>query len=156
MALAADIGVLNLGPLHLTLPPTWKFDGSKNPIEGFGPEGEEVLISIARSKPPTSASALPSTQDLAVGFSKDKMPLLAQKNGKTVLRPVTAVSTPEGKVAFSAASEKSGLFGGSLYFVQYLLASDSALIYMTIEGKGKAAPVVERFDEIINSQQWDD
>lgn len=156
MALAGDIGVLNLGPLHLILPPTWKFDGSKNPIEGVGPEGEEVLISIARSKPAASVSASPTPQDLAISFSKDKMALLALKNGKTVLRPVTPMPTPEGKVAFSAASEKSGFFGGSLYFVQYLLASESALIYMTIEGKGKAAPVVERFDEIMNNQQWDE
>jgi hypothetical protein len=152
---AEDVGVLHLRPLNLVLPPTWTFDGSKKPIEGHGPDGEKLLITIMKRRLGADTATSASAKDMAVNFSRDMMPTLAAKDGKTIIRPVTPVITAEGKVAFSAASEKSGLFGEQ-YFVQYLLASDAALIYLTIEGKGKASPVVERFDIIMKTQQWDD
>jgi hypothetical protein len=155
-AQAEDVGVLHLRPLHLILPPTWTFDESKNPIEGRGPDGEKLLITIMKRRSDGGSNSPASAKDLASGFAKDKMPLLAAKDGKTVVRPVTPVSTPEGKVGFAAASEKSGLFSGEQYFVQYLLASDSALIYLTVEGKGKVSAVTERFDEIMRTQRWDE
>lgn len=154
LASAQEVGVLHLRPLHLELPATWKFDGTKNPIEGTGPEGEKLLVSIMRRKPDSAATAPPATE-MAKYFARDRMAQLSARDGKTVIREVTELTAPDGKLAFSAASEKSGLLSGERYFIQYLLACDSSLFYLTVEGSGKAAPVLERFDQIISRQQWD-
>lgn len=154
VASAQEVGVLHLRPLHLELPATWKFDGTKSPIEGTGPDGEKLLVSVMRRRPDATAAA-PLATEMAKGFARDSMPQLSAKDGKTVIGEVTEFPAPTGKVAFSAASEKSGLLSGDQYFIQYLLACDSALFYLTVEGSGKAAPVLERFDQIISRQQWD-
>lgn len=153
-AAAQDVGVLHLRPLHLELPAAWKFDGTKNPIEGTGPDGEELLVSIMRRRTDATVATQPATE-AAKGFARNTMPQLSAKDGKTIIRQVTEFPAPVGKIAFSAASEKSGLFSGDRYFIQYLLACDSALFYLTVEGNGKAAPVLERFDQIVSRQQWD-
>ena len=154
LASAQEVGVLHLRPLHLELPANWKFDGTKTPIEGTGPEGEKLLVSIMRRRPDAAATTPPATE-MAKGFARDRMPQLSAKDGKTVIREVTEFPAPTGKVAFSAASEKSGLLSDDRYFIQYILACDSALFYLTVEGNGKAAAVLERFDQIISRQQWD-
>jgi hypothetical protein len=145
-------GTLNLSPFYLTFPATWTFDASKRPIEGHGPHGELLLITVHHHSD-TSVSPL-SIQDIATDFAKNKMPTLAAKNGQEIIRPVTVFPVPEGKLGFSAASEKSRLLGGANYFVQYLVASDSALIYLTFEGKGKASTVIDHFDNLMKTQQW--
>jgi len=155
IAIAQDVGVLHLRPLHLELPATWQFDGTKNPIEGVGPDGEKLLVTIMRRKTQEGSNPARPATELAKGFAQDTMQKLSVKDGKSIVRAVSEFSAPEGKIAFSAASEKSGFLGGDKYFVQYVLASDSALIYLTIEGKGKASPVLERFDLIIAGQKWD-
>jgi len=154
LANAQDTGVLHLRPLHLELPATWKFDGTKTPIEGTGPDGEKLLISIMRRRTEASASTPPVTE-AAKAFARERMTQISASEGKTIIRAVSEFPTHEGKVAFSAGSEKSGVFSGDRYFIQYLLASDSALFYLTVEGKGKASPMLERFDLIISKQQWD-
>jgi hypothetical protein len=153
---AEDVGVLHLNPLHLTFPATWTFDGSNKPIEGRGPDGEKVLITIMKHIADNGSNASQSGKDLASNFAKNQMHVLATKAGQTVVRPVTHLPTPEGKTGFSAASENSGLFTGERYFVQYLLASNSAVIYLTVEGKGKASVIYKSFDEIMRTQQWDE
>ena len=154
LALAQEVGVLHLRPLHLELPATWSFDGAKTPIEGTGPEGERLLASIIRRRPDAAATTPPATE-AARGFAQNRMSQLSAKDGKTIIREVTELPAPAGKVAFSAASEKPSLLSGSRYFIQYLLACDSAMFYFTVEGNGKAAPVLDRFDQIISRQQWD-
>lgn len=108
-----------------------------------------------RRRKPDAAATTPPATDAARGFAQDKMQQLSVKDGKTVIRAVTEPPAPTGKLAFSAASEKSGLFSDERYFIQYLLACDSALFYLTIEGSGKASTVLERFDQIISRQQCD-
>ena len=87
IAAAQDVGVLHLRPLHLELPATWRFDGSKNPIEGFGPEGEKLLVTIMRRKPDSTGPVRPA-KEIAQGFAKDKMQTLSVKDGKSLIRPV--------------------------------------------------------------------
>ena len=155
-ALAQEVGVLHLRPLHLELPATWSFDGSKRPIEGVGPDGEKVLISILRLRPKAPSEPLPSAQDTARGFVQDRMGELATKGGKTVVRPVSEVPVPEGKAGYSVGSEASGILGGKSYFIQYLLAAPGVIIYVTLEGKGEAKPPMERFDAVLGTQKWDE
>jgi len=155
-ALAQDIGVLHLRPLHLELPPTWTFDGSKRPIEGKGPDGEKVLISIMRKRPSAASEPVPAAQEMAQGFAQGPMRELASKGGKAVVRPVSEFPTHEGKAAYSAGSESSSTFGGKSYFVQYLLAAPGVIIYLTFEGKGEALPAMQRFDPFFATQRWDE
>jgi hypothetical protein len=149
----ADVGLLHLRPLHLELPPTWRFDGSKNPIEGFGPDGEKALISVMRRK--TGAGTGPSASEVARGFANSQMAEIAVKGGKSVIRPVSPLPAPEGKTVYSAASERSGLFGKS-YFIQYLLSAKDASIFITFEGRGDATSQLPKFDAIISTQKWDE
>lgn len=153
---AQEVGVLHLRPLHLELPATWKFDGSKRPIEGTGPDGEKVLISVFRSGSPTGSGQLPSAKETAKGFVRDHMGQLASKGGKSVIRPITEMPMPDGKAGFSSGSEASNFLSGKSYFVQYLVAASDVIIYFTFEGKGDAKPAMERFDEIFKTQSWDE
>lgn len=153
-ASAGDIGLLHLNTLHLQLEPTWTFDRVNNRIRGRGEHGETMLISQA-TLPPGQEDA-EKLRYLAKSFSVDEMPGIASKHGNLVVRQVTPIEMPNGKIGFSAVSEKTHFFGGHSYFLQYILASPSTMVYLTIEGKGKAEPLMQRFDEIIQTQQWDD
>lgn len=155
-ARAQDVGVLHLRPLHLELPATWTFDGSKRPIEGRGPDGEKVLISIMRKRPEAASEPAPSAKEMAQGFANGPMSQLASKGGKVVVRPVGEFPVPEGKAGYSAGSEGSSMFGGKSYFIQYLLAAPGVVIYLTFEGKGEAAPAMQKFDAFFNTQRWDE
>jgi hypothetical protein len=149
---AQSVGVLHLNPLHLELPATWIFDGSKNPIEGKGPNGEVLLISVLRRQAGPSESAL----KVAEGFSGEEMADLASRRGKVVIRPVGKFPAPTGKVGYSAGSEVSDTDGGKSYFIQYLLAEPNVMIYFTFEGKDEALPAMQRFDALIRTQHWDE
>jgi hypothetical protein len=155
-ARAQDVGLLHLRPLHLELPPTWTFDGTKRPIEGRGPDGEKVLVTIMRRKPGAASEPIPTAKETARGFTQGPMTEMASKGGKTVVRPVGELPTPEGKAGYSAGSEISSTFGGRSYFVQYLLAAPGVIIYLTFEGKGEAAPAMRRFDAFFETQKWDE
>ena len=155
-AFAQDIGVLNLPPLRLTLPPTWTFDGSKRPIEGKGPDGEKLLISVVRRRTDAQGQAAKPAQEFAKGFADGPMKELAAKGGKVVIRPVVEIQASPGKAAFSAASEVQGPFGRRSYFIQYVLAGSNVLFYFTFEGSGEAAPAMARFDGFFDTQRWDE
>ncbi|MBR7780419.1 hypothetical protein [Undibacterium rugosum] len=148
---AEDVGILHLRPLHLQLPPTWQFDGNKTPLEGYGPNGEKVLITIMRRK---NESAPPATE-IAKGFAESQMKKLGEKGNLSISRPLAQLPTPTGKIGFSVASEGTSPMGGNRYFVQYLLAGESALFYLTVEGRGDVAPMVEQFNSFIATQTWD-
>lgn len=153
---AQDVGVLHLRPLHLELPPTWTFDGSKRPIEGRGPDGEKVLVSIMRKRPGAASEPVPTPKEMAQGFANGPMSELASKGGKVVVRSVGEFPVPEGKAAYSSGSEVSGMLGGKSYFIQYLLAAPGVIIYLTFEGKGEALPAMQKFDAFFNTQRWDE
>jgi hypothetical protein len=153
---AQDVGVLNLSPLHLTLPPTWSFDGSKRPIEGQGPDGEKVLISVLHRRADAQGKAAQPAQDLAKDFANGLMKDLAAKGGKVVIRPVVELQASPGKAVFSAASEVQGAFGRKSYFIQYVLAGSDVMFYFTFEGRGEAALAMARFDLFFDTQRWDE
>lgn len=155
-SLAQDIGILHLTPLHLELPFSWKFDGSKRPIEGKGPDGEVVLISVKRMQADEKSGATLSAKEAAKNFAQGAMGQLASKGKQTIVRPVSEFPTIEDKVAYSAGSESSGMFGGKSYFIQYILASTEVIIYLTFEGKGEASPAMQRFDAFLATQRWDE
>ncbi|NDI84363.1 hypothetical protein [Undibacterium crateris] len=148
---AEEVGILHLRPLHLQLPPTWQFDGKKNPIEGYGPNGEKVLITIMRRK----NESVPLFTEIAKGFAESQMKKLGEKGNLSISRPLAQLPTPTGKIGFSVASEGTSPLGGNLYFIQYLLAGESALFYLTVEGRGDVAPIVEQFNSYIATHVWD-
>lgn len=154
--LAQDVGILHLTPLHLELPVTWTFDGSKQPIEGRGPQGEKVLISTMRKRSGAASEPLPTAKETARHFVQGPMGELASKGGKAVIRPVSEFTVSEGRAGYSTASEKSSMFGGKSYFIQYLLAAPGLVIYLTFEGNGEALPAMQRFDAFFNTQRWDE
>jgi hypothetical protein len=155
-ALAQEVGVLHLNPLHLELPSTWTFNGSKQPLEGKGPDGEKVLISIMRIRPGAASGPVPTANESLQGLVQGPMVQLASKGGQVVVRPVSQFPTKEGKAAYSAGSESSGIFGGKSYFIQYVLAAPGTVIYLTFEGKGPAATAMQRFDAFFATQRWDE
>lgn len=154
--LAQEAGTLHLRPLHLEFPSTWRFNGSKNPIEGSGPDGERALATIMRGKSGTASEPTLSTAELAKGFAQGPMAQLATEGDKVLVRPVTELTAPDGRIAYSAVSQRSGLLGGKSYFFQYLMAGPGTVIYITFEGKGEAAGAMQKFDGIIATQRWDD
>lgn len=154
-ARAQDTGTLHLRPLHLDFPATWTFDGSKRPIEGRGPQGEKVLISIARPRPGAASGPGPSAKDMAKGL-EDVLKGLAAKTGKVLVRPVSEFPVPEGKVGYSSATESSGFLGGKSYFIQYALAAPGVIFFITFEGDGEALAALQRFDAVFATQRWDD
>lgn len=147
-----EIGVLNLTPLHLQFPATWQFHARGKLIEGKGANGEIVLVTIIRRQ----NSANKSTIELAKDFAATELNQLGRKGSLAVVRPLAPLPAPDGKIAFSIVSEASSIFGAKKYFAQYILASDSALIYLTVEGRGSATTISQEFDSIIATQSWDE
>ncbi|WP_152447131.1 hypothetical protein [Janthinobacterium sp. HH01] len=138
-------------PLHLQLPSTWTLDSARRPMEGHGPDGEKMLVTIARALPNKTTTAREDAHAFAQSVLKD----VASRNGKLVVRAVEEFPVPEGKTAYSSASESSRMFR-KYYFIQYLLASENAMFYFTFEGKGEALPALKRFDALMNEQRWDE
>ena len=81
--------------------------------------------------------------------------VLGSKEATTIVTRGALIPTPGDKIGFSVASEDISTGGGSRYFVQYLLAGESALFYLTIEGRGNSASIVEQFDSYVATQKWD-
>jgi hypothetical protein len=80
---------------------------------------------------------------------------LASKGGKKLVRPVTPLPVPNGREGYSAGSESGSSAGGKQFFLQYILGSSEAFVYLTFEGQGDAVQALEKFDAIIATQQWD-
>jgi hypothetical protein len=88
------------------------------------------------------------------GFAKDAMPGLASKNGE-VLRAVTETQLPDGRVLFSSATKTSKLSREG-FFLQYLLASPTSMVYITFEGSGAAIESTKYFDDVISKHRWEE
>jgi hypothetical protein len=150
---AQETGVLHLGPLTLQFPAGWKMQGNAVRVVGRGPNGEGMIANYAGVK---GAAGDPSAAVLttARGFADDKMPGLAQKNGK-VIRAVAEHALPDGTTEFSALSQGKKLFR-DYFFLQYLFSSKRGMAYFTVEGYGDAASAAESFERILATQQWSD
>ncbi len=153
LAHCEQIGTLHLNPMHIELPSTWSFGNSEMPIEGKGPNGEKLLITIMKQKYKGTSTLSP--EEAAAGFVNGPMVELATKNGQKVVSAVSKFPTKEGNVAFSVASESSSWLGGKKYFIQYLFSAPGAIIYFTLEGKGEAMPRMDEFNSYLATQQWD-
>lgn len=80
------------------------------------------------------------------------MPNLASKNGE-VIQPVTETELPEGRFMFSAYTKTTRLLREG-FFLQYLLASPSSMVYLTVEGTGNAKDAAEYFSQVIAKHTW--
>ncbi len=149
---SGEVGALHLNPLHIELPATWVIDGSRSPIEGRGPNGEKMLITVMRLQ---DGAVSKSADEIARGFANAEMKRLGSEDGQIVIREVSPLPVSEGKAGYSMASQSSSFFGGKTYFIQYLLASSRAVIFFTIEGRGEAEPMMLEFDKYLESQRWD-
>ena len=150
---AAEIGILHLGPLVLQFPAGWNMQGNSSRVEGSGPHGERMIADYYGVK---DGVADPAAQVLSTArkFARDKMPELAQKNGKA-LRPVAEQALEGGRTEFSAVTQEKKLFRPQ-FFLQYLFASTRGWIYITVEGYGDATPAAESFETILATQKWMD
>ncbi len=146
------IGVLYLSPLHIELPGSWQFDGSKMPIEGYGPNGEKLLVTILRLKPDATVT---SAEDNVLGML-ERLEYSGTKDGQQVVRELSKFPVHAGKAGYSMASEESSLFGAKKHFIQYLLASSHSVIYLTFEGRGAVSSVLPEYDRYLATQTWDD
>ena len=150
--LAAELNTLRLGGVALHFPDTWKFEGGGGHAEGHGPDGEYVIATYRLLRADVPPEAVEHHLSSIDGFARDEMPRLAQKNGK-VVRPVTKHELAEGRVIYSAATQDSKLLR-DYYFLQYLLGSKRALVYITVEGYGKVSDVAPGFDKTVESADW--
>jgi len=153
-ALAVEPLVLRVGTLAMQFPDGWTFQGGKQRAEGKGPDGEAVIVTyrvLVQGAPP---EAVEQHWKAVRGFAADKLPEIAAKNGE-VLRPPAEVALPGGRVQFSTVSQGKRLLR-DYYFLQYLLGSSRALVFLTVEGFGSATEASGRFDQILATQQWDE
>ena len=150
---AQEVGILHLGPLTLQFPVGWNFHGNPGRVEGRGPHEEGAIADYfsAKGAVEDTAAAVLTT---ARGFANDKMPALAQKNGK-VIRPVAEQTQADGRTEFSAVSQGKRLFR-DYFFLQYLFSSKRGMAYFTVEGYGDAAAAAESFEKILATQHWSD
>jgi len=151
---AESVTRLSVGPLVLQLPTGWRITGNSQRVESHGPDGQILIANyaslIAGAVPDPAAHVL----ETARGFARDRMPGLAEKNGK-VLRPVTERELPGARREFSAASQGRRMFR-DYYFMQYLLTSKQGMVYLTVEGYGDASKAASYFDDVLATQQWID
>jgi hypothetical protein len=123
-------------------------------VESHGPDGQTLIAnyaSLISGAVPDPASHVLET---ARGFAHDRMPGLAEKNGK-VIRPVTEQGLPDARYEFSSASQGRRMFR-DYYFMQYLFTSKQGMVYLTLEGYGEASKAAAYFDDVLATQQWVD
>jgi hypothetical protein len=149
---AEELNVLRLGTLVLRIAPTWQFHGGAQRAEGRGPNGEGLIANYRVLRPEAPPEAVEHHVTTVQGFARGEMPRLAEKNG-TVIRAVTEQLLPGGRFQFSAVSQGTKMFR-DYYFLQYLLGSKRAMVYITVEGYGKATDAAASFDKIVESQEW--
>ena len=140
------------GPISLDLPATWEFKSERGTIEGKGPNGEVALVSIRRMRPGAPEEVRQQHMKIVRGFARDAMPNLASKNGE-VVHPVTETELPEGRVLFFAATKTSRMFREG-FFLQYLLASQTSMVYLTFEGTGNSKDASEYFSQVVAKHRW--
>jgi hypothetical protein len=140
------------GPISLDLPSTWQFKSDRGTIEGKGPNGEVAIVSIRRMRPEAPEEVRQQHMNTVRGFARDAMPNLAAKNGD-VIQPVTETELPDGRVMFSAQTKTSRMFREG-FFLQYLLASPSAMVYITFEGTGNSKDAAEYFSQVVAKHRW--
>jgi hypothetical protein len=155
MVVAAEgVSRLSVGPLVLQLPAGWRITGNSQRVESHGPDGQTLIAnyaSLISGAVPDPASHVLET---ARGFAHDRMPGLAEKNGK-VIRPVTEQGLPDARYEFSSASQGRRMFR-DYYFMQYLFTSKQGMVYLTLEGYGEASKAAAYFDDVLATQQWVD
>jgi hypothetical protein len=143
---------LAIGPLNLQLSPGWRTTGNAQHVESHGPDGQTIIATYAAIVSGSVSDPTSKVLETARGFARDRMPGLAEKNGK-VQRPVTESSLADSRVEFSAASAGKRMFR-DYYFIQYLIAGKRGMVYLTVEGYGDAAKAASSFDDILAAQQW--
>jgi len=152
VALAEGESRLVIGPLHLQISSGWRTTGNSQHLESHGPDGQILIVTYAAIVPGSVPDPAAKVLETARAFARDKMPGLAEKNGK-VLRPVTESPLPDSRVEFSAASSGKRMFR-DYYFIQYLLTGKQGMVYLTVEGYGDAAKASSSFDAILADEQW--
>jgi hypothetical protein len=152
VALADGESHLAIGPLNLQLSPGWRTTGNSQHLESHGPDGQTLIATYAAIVPGSVSDPTSKVLETARGYARDRMPGLAEKNGK-VLRPVTEFLLADSRVEFSAASAGRRMFR-DYYFIQYLIAGKRGMVYLTVEGYGDAAKAASSLDDILTAQQW--
>jgi hypothetical protein len=140
------------GPISLDLPSTWQFKSDRGTIEGKGPNGEVAIVSIRRMRPEAPDEVRQQHMKTVRGFARDAMPNIASKNGE-VVHPVTETELPEGRVLFFSATRTTRMFREG-FFLQYLLASPTSMVYLTFEGTGNSKEAVEYFTAVVAKHRW--
>jgi hypothetical protein len=152
-AIAQELLELRLGTVAFQVPSSWHFEQSgKHRATGRGPDGASVIANYEVLLPDAPPEATAKHVATVRGFAAEKMPGLADKNG-TVIRPVTEQRLPGERVQYSSASQ-SRRGDRDYYFLQYLFGSNRSIVYMTIEGFGRADAAATSFDRIALTQQW--
>ena len=151
-ALAQETFLFRAGPLSLDLPSTWQFKSDRGSIEGKGPNGEVAIVSVRRMKPDAPQEVRDQHMKVVRGFARDAMPGLASKNGE-VVGPVVESEIPDNRVMFASATKTSRMFKEG-FFLQYLLASPTSMVYITFEGTGSATEAMRYFGEVVAKHRW--
>lgn len=151
---AESVSRLSVGPLVLQLPAGWRISGNSQRVESHGPNGQTLIANYASLITGAVPDPVSFVLETARGFARDRMPGLADKNGK-VIRPVTERGLPDARSEFLAASQGKRMFR-DYYFLQYLLTSKQGMVYLTVEGYGDASKAASYFDDVLATQQWVD
>lgn len=108
-----------------------------------------------RKRADAASEAVPSAKEIAQKFAHGQMNQPASKGGATIVHPVSEFAVPERKAGYSVASERSSLFGGKKYFIQYIFSASGVIIFLTFEGNGEALSAMRQSDMFLNTQRWD-
>ncbi|RYF37184.1 MAG: hypothetical protein EOO38_26780 [Cytophagaceae bacterium] len=152
---AADNPVLRTDTLTLVFTPEWRFTLEPQRSEGHGPDGEFVIMNYRTLLPDAPPDVVEHHWKTIRGFATEKMPGIAASHGKQVHRPLTETALPDGRISFSTISQSKKMFK-DYYFLQYLLGSRRSLVYITVEGYGRAEQAAARFEGILATQQWNE
>ncbi len=152
----ADAGLftaLHIGPVRLSFPGAWTFNSGQRHIKGTAANGEAVDILVFVSKEdvaPTSHTALTDR----IRREAQQMSKLFIEDSGWVVRHLTELPAPPGKVLFAAASEELTREGEKQHSLIYVLGSAKAQVFLSLTGKGGAVKAFEVFDAVATSQQW--
>ena len=137
---------LQLGAIELNFPKGWTFNQNTHPIEGTGPYGETLFATVRAVSDLVETTAIEDAKRIS-----ETLFIEAHKKMMVVDRVRQRNWLQDEGVAYSSVAQKRLPVGGTVFLLQYLLAYDKTLIYITVEGTGGGKSKSKGLEEVMQN-----
>jgi hypothetical protein len=147
-----DSVTIEFGPVRFTFPAEWRFSAGRMMSEAVGPRQGKAYVSVLRTTPEARAKGL-------VPFKETERASVRLANhvhntcGGASLPEVLRLPSPLKREVVVAGCEVPA---EHFFYVHYEIYTARTVVQVMVSGSGTVASAREAWDEIIQSQVWDE